>query len=407
VERRTPEPGAGAWAYAGAMTERAFSPLATAFRPFFLAAGLMGALAVLAWVLMLLRGAQLFDSDLGPFGWHGHEMLFGFTGAVLAGFLLTAVSNWTGRATLSGWPLAALLLLWCAGRAAAAYGARLPAPVPPLVDAAFFAALAAATGRAIVAARSWRNLPFPILVALLGACDVIFHLAMKGSVSVDMMARAMSVAVASIALVIVLFGGRIVPMFTKNATGAAVRARGWVDRLGVAALVALIAAGAVAPGHAAGHWIAIAAGAVNAARLWGWGGSRTLGRPILWILHAAWLLLSLGLLLLGASGLTAHVPASAARHLLFVGGFATMMLGMMARVSLGHTGRELRASIPVAVAFALILVATAARVGAALLLSHYVTLVWTAAIAWTAAFALFAIYYAPILLSPRADGKPG
>jgi uncharacterized protein involved in response to NO len=384
-----------------------FSPLATPFRLFFLAAGLLAALVVPAWIALLLRGTQLIDSHLGPLFWHAHEMLFGFTGAVLAGFLLTAARNWTGQPTLSGGPLAGLLLLWLAGRVLAARGALAPPWAGALVDAAFFAATAAALVRALIPGRNWRNLPLAILVALLGACDAILHLALHGDLPPAALPRALEVGVDTVALIILMFGGRVVPMFTRNATGFPARAMGRRDQAGILAMLAALLADAIAPQHPAAHALAIAAGVLNLARLAGWGGSRTLRTPLLWVLHAGWLLLALGLVASGLAGLTTHVPPAAARHLLTVGGIGMMTLGMMARVALGHTGRMLIVPRPVAIAFGLLLVAAAARVAAAIAPRHQIPLLWLAAGAWGLAFAAFALRYAGILLSPRVDGKPG
>lgn len=384
-----------------------FSPLDTAFRPFFLAAGLVAALAIPAWAAVTLRGTALIDSRLVPMYWHAHEMLFGYTGAVLAGFLLTAARNWTNRPTLSGAPLGLLVLLWLGGRVVAARGAGLPALAGPIIDAAFFAGTAAAVGRAIIAARSWRNLPFPVVVLLLGVADVLLHLGLQGSVPADWLVRGLEVAVAAIALAIVLFGGRVVPMFTRNATGFATRPTGLLDRAGAGAMVAVVLATAIAPHHHATHVMAVATGALNIARLYGWGATSVLRRPILWVLHLAWLLVGSGVLLSGVAGFVDRLPPTAARHVLTVGGFGLMTLGMMARVSLGHTGRPLEVSRVIALGFGLLVVAAGARVAAALYPAHQVHLLWLAAGCWALAFGTFAVRYAGPLLTRRVDGKPG
>jgi uncharacterized protein involved in response to NO len=379
--------------------------LASPFRLFFLLAATMAALWMPAWGAIWLRATPL-ATDLTPLGWHVHEMVFGYTGAVLAGFLLTAARNWTGRETLRGPLLAVLAVLWCAGRAVAGHGARLPEALGPIVDGAFFALIAVALARPILAARSWRNLAFPILILVLGACDVVVHLYVHGHLGLGWGIRAFDVSINAIVVIIVLFGGRIVPMFTRNATGGAVRARGWLDWAGLGAVWAYAAVDAVAPGHAVAHAGAIAAGALNGARLFGWGGSRTLRRPELWVLHLGWAFLALGLIATGAAGFTTRVPPGAATHLLAVVGIGVMTLGMMARVALGHTGRPLRAPALATAGFVLLVLGTVARVAAPLSGPHYGDLVWIAVAAWAAGFAAFVAGYAPILLSPRVDGKP-
>jgi uncharacterized protein involved in response to NO len=379
--------------------------LATPFRLFFLLAAIMSALWMPVWGLVWLEG-QTVATDLTPLGWHVHEMVFGYVGAVVAGFVLTAARSWTGRETLRGWSLALLIALWCAGRVVAGQGARWPAWVGPVVDGSFYALVAFGAGRAVIGARSWRNLGILVVIAVLGACDVIVHLYVHGHLGLGWGIRAFDVALDVIVVLIILFGGRIVPLFTKNAVGG-VRDQGVLDRAGLIAVWAWAAMDVIAPAHALGHGLAIAAGLLNAARLIGWGGSRTLGKPILWVLHLGWLLLALGLIAVGVSGFWDRIPPSAATHLMTVGGIGLVTLGMMARVSLGHTGRELRVPRVVAIGFGFLIVATVARVAAGFSRSHYDDLIWLAALSWAAGFAAFALRYAPILLSPRADGKPG
>lgn len=381
--------------------------LATAFRSFFLLAGLMAAMWMPVWMFVVFRGAQI-NTDLGLVGWHAHEMVFGYTGAVLAGFLLTATRAWTKRETLSGIPLALLVVLWCAGRAAALHSSRLPPMVAPAIDGTFFAVLAVALARPIILARSWRNLSFPMLLALIGACDVLVHLHVTGHVDPIWSARSILVALDALAAIILVFGGRIVPMFTGNAVGIAPRAKGWLDWLGLAAIGALIVLDLIDFTASATHLVAIAAGALNLARLWGWGGSRTARRPILWVLHLGWALLALGLILRGLSGFIPRIHPAATTHLFTIGGLGLLTLGMMARVSLGHTGRPLESGRWMSVAFVLLLAAIIARVLPGLLWPElYMDGVWVAGVAWSAAFAIFAVRYAPVLLGARVDGKPG
>lgn len=381
--------------------------LATAFRSFFLLAGFMAAMWMPVWLLVLFRGAEV-DTDLGLIGWHAHEMVFGYTGAVLAGFLLTAARAWTKRETLKGAPLAILVLLWCAGRAASLHASKTPPLMAPILDGLFFAAVAAALARPIALARSWRNLPFPLLVVLLGACDVIVHLHITGHVDPHWSARAMAVALDALAAIILVFAGRIIPMFTANAAGITARGKGVLDWLGLGAIAALIAIDLAGISVRAAHIVAIAAGALNLARLWGWGGGRTAKRPILWVLHLGWALLTLGLVLRGLAGFVPRIAPTVATHLFTVGGLGLLTLGMMARVSLGHTARPLHAGPWMTVAFALLAVATVARVLPGLVWPElYMDGLWIAGLTWSAAFAIFGVRYAPVLLGRRIDGKPG
>jgi uncharacterized protein involved in response to NO len=381
--------------------------LATPFRPFFLAAGAHATVWIPLWVAVL-EGREL-ATNLGPIGWHAHEMLFGYTGAVFAGFLLTAARAWTGRPTLSGLPLLGLLMLWAAGRAFALHAARLPPWLPLAADGLFWLGVAAATARAVVPARSTRNLSFPALLLVLGAADLVLHLHVTGAVGARWSARAVPVAFDAIALFILIFGGRIIPLFTGNAIAeVSPRPKGVADWIGLG-LVALLLVlhSTLRPGTVV-HVVAIAAGLVNAARLWGWGGSRTGRSPILWVLHLGWLLLCAAITLLGVTGLTAAVPTFVATHLYTIGGLGVITLGMMARVSLGHTGRPLCAPTSVAIAFGTLVAAAAVRVGLPWIDPDlYPDALRLSGGLWALAFAIFTLRYAPILLSPRADGKPG
>lgn len=377
--------------------------LTTAFRLFFFVSGLLAAVWIPLW-MVVLRGDVQIQSDLGLVGWHAHEMSFGYMGAVLAGFLLTAARNWTKRPTISGVPLAALVALWIAGRVLGLVSASLPMLVPAAVDAFFFAGLALAIARPIALAKSRRNVVFPLLIAGVGLCDVMLHVYGSHSAVGD---RALRSALIATALVILIFGGRVVPMFTRNATSWPVRERGFLDRLGVASAVILLLATVVDPAHAVTQVLALVAGVCNAARLVGWRGSHTLRSPILWVLHLGWLLVAAGLAAIGAAGFTSGVSASMATHVLTVGGFGVMTLGMMARVSLGHTGRKLTVPRLVAVAFALVTLSMVGRVLAPKFVSAFEPVLWSAAAAWSLGFAMFTARYAVVLLTPRVDGKPG
>lgn len=381
--------------------------LAKPFRVFFLLAGGFAALWIPAWLVILLQGRPL-STNLSPIGWHGHEMVFGYTGAILAGFLLTAVSNWTKTRSLGGVGLLALVLLWCAGRVVALHTAALPPLLPVAIDAAFWVGLAAAIARPIIVKRSTRNLSFPALVLLLGACDAVLHLHVTRHVSPDWSARAMPVALDAIALIILIFAGRIVPLFTGKALGQSVRAKGWLDWLGLGAMTTLLACHILFNPNRAVYWLAVATGLLNACRLWGWGGAGTLGKPILWVLHLGWLFLSLSLTLYGVAGLVESVPPGAAVHLLTVGGIGVTTIGMMARVSLGHTGRKLRVPASVTLAFVIVVFAVLVRVGVPWMWPRlHLDAARVSGIAWAIGFAIFTARFLPIWLSPRADGKPG
>lgn len=379
------------------------SILAKGFRPFFLLAGLHATAAMALWLWSLHGGPPEAGSPGLAFGVrdHAHEMVHGFTVAVLAGFLLTAVGNWTGRETLVGPPLGALALLWLLPRGLL----RAPPESGPhrlgvLLDLGFLPLLALVIARPLWAARNVRNAAFPLLLLLLWAASL------AGRVEPSLASRADRFAVHLVALAILLVTGRIVPLFTRNATGAAVRSSPVLDGLSFAALGGLALLDLLLPGTLLAEGLAaLAAGAILArARGWALGAARR--DPLLLVLHLGHLAVGLSLLMRASGGLWPALERGAL-HLLTVGGVGLLTLGMMARVALGHTGRPLRAARPTALAFALLgLGALVRALGPALWADPRPTRL-LAGLLWLLAFALFLAVYTPILLRPRVDGKPG
>lgn len=371
---------------------------AKGFRPFFLLAGAHAAVAMGIW-LAVLGGALAPSGPLQGVRWHAHEMIHGFTVAVLAGFLLTAVSNWTGRETVVGVPLRALALLWLSGRLALLVDAGW---LGPLLDLAFLPALALGIARPLLAARDRRNAAFPVLLLLLWASNLVSWTAP------ELAARADRFAVYLIVLIILIVAGRVVPLFTRNATKVAeIRNRPGMDALAIAAAAA-VAMGSLHP--APGHLLDIAAavaGVAVLARSSTWGFLPATRQPILWVLHLGHAFLGLGFLMQALSALW-PTGASLPLHALTVGGIGLMTLGMMARVSLGHTGRPLRVHPIIAVAFGALTLAALVRVFGPTLVPGRLLLPWMLAGGlWIAAFVAFVGVYLPILRAPRPDGKPG
>ena len=387
---------------------RSFSALAAkGFRPFFLLAGVF-AVAIVPTSLLFLLGGMTLDGYLDVYSWHAHEMVFGYAMAVIAGFLLTAVANWTQRETLIGAPLCALAALWVLGRVAMLYAQRLPFGLPALLDLSFLPLLIAALARPLIATRNLRNYPLLIVLGALFACDVVVHAQALGLLPFGSARVACLLAVDVVLLVVMIIIGRVLPMFTRNATQAQdIRSSSVLDRACIAAMVVLALSEAAWPRSA----IAIIAAALTAllavARAWHWGAQHSLRNPLLWILHAGytWIVLGLGLRALAGLGL---VAGSLATHALTVGVIGTLTLGMMARVGLGHTGRLLEASRSMVCAFCAINLAAVARALLPWLVpSWHVLSLWLAAALWSLAFLLFVARYAPILSAPRVDGKPG
>ncbi|MBP2315568.1 NnrS family protein [Azospirillum soli] len=380
------------------------------FRPFFLLAGLSAPALVAIW-LLVLTGALPLPGDVAPMSWHAHEMLFGFASAAIAGFLLTAVPSWTGTSALAGRPLAALVALWLAGRIAS---------LPPfadgwgatVVDLAFFPALGAALAMPLLRAGKWRNTAFLLLLGLMTVGNLLFRLEWHGLTS-GTQAQGIALVTGVVLMMIAVIGGRIVPAFTRNA----LRARGdttevgspsAVDTLALALTVAVIAVDVFLPASAMAGVLALAAASAHAVRLARWRSDRTLHDPLLWILHVGygWIVVALGL---KAAWLLGDAAVGATwLHALTAGAFATMILGVMSRAALGHTGRKLVAPRATAVGYVLLTLAALVRIAAPLLSSvNYADGLAVAGVLWTLAFGLFVLDYAPMLLRPRVDGRPG
>lgn len=373
--------------------------LALGFRPFFILAALFAVVAMLLWGTALAgRGA-----NLGPL-WHGHEMLFGYAGAVIAGFALTAAANWTGRATLVGPPLAAIALVWVAARIAVALPAA-PDGLKAALCAGFFAYLAVGIGRPIVAARNRRNYGIVAVMAGFAALELAYWLVPSLRVPV------LESALMFILVLVALIGGRIIPAFTRNATpGLEVRPGGqWRDRAAIASLVVLGLL-ALCPATQRPVFGAVAAfGALaHASRMFGWGWRASLRRSILWVLQAAYLCLPIGLALIAARGFGAPIPRWVPLHVLAVGALGLMTLGMMTRVSLGHTGRRIVAGKATTLAYLCLAAAVVARAAGPFLgAASWRPAMLAAAWLWVLAFTIFLVVYTRILLAPRPDGRPG
>lgn len=381
---------------------------AKGFRPFFLLAAAFASAIVPLWILVL-AGAVRPPGWLDATSWHAHEMVLGFAVAVIAGFLLTAVGNWTQRETLVGAPLLGLAGLWGAGRLAMLLGGVLPRGLVALADLAFLPALIVGLARPLVAARNRRNV---VMLGILGAlfvANVVMHLAAAGAIGAGAARSASLAAIDVVVLVVSIIAGRVFPMFTRNATGvAAVRSLPRLDVLTIVGLAALTLVDVLLPAHAAGAVVAGVAALLSLARAAHWGTRHTARHPLLWILHAGYGWLVFGLLLRPLAAIVPAIPASLATHALTVGAIGSLTLGMMARVALGHTGRPLVAPRTATWAFGAITAAAVVRVVLPVLVPRwYLQELAVGGGLWTAAFLLYLVGYARVLLSSRADGKAG
>ncbi|MEO8799528.1 MAG: NnrS family protein [Polyangiaceae bacterium] len=386
---------------------RRFAFLDKGFRPFFLLAGAFAALVAPLW-LFIFEGVVAPTPYFVPMYWHAHEMIFGFAVAVIAGFLLTSVGNWTKLETATGWPLLALAGLWIAGRCAMLCVAWLPHGVAAIVDLAFLPALMVALGRPLVRSNNRRNF---VMVGVLGAlflANLAMHLDALGVLS-GWQRRSCIVGVDIVVLLILVITGRVLPMFTRNGTGATtIRSHVMLDRLTLGAMALLTLLDAALPGHSVNGIIAAAAAIVALARAVHWGTRYTVRMPLLWILHLGYLWIPVGLLLRWWTSVDLTFSSSLATHALTAGAIGSMTLGMMARVALGHTGRPLVASPWMTLAFALVTLAAVARVfGPMIFPASYLRALETTGVLWSAAFAIFVVVYAPIVVRGRVDGKLG
>ena len=386
------------------------------FRPFFLAASLWAVIGVALW-LLIFSGRVEIPTGFAPLVWHAHEMLFGFVAAAVAGFMLTAVPNWTGRRPLAGLKLLGLFLLWLAGRIAVSISAIIGAELAAAIDLSFLIVLFAFVLREIVVSRSWRNLPVvAALVGLIGA-NALMHAETLGWLATAAIGERLAIGV--LVLLISLIGGRIIPTFTRNwlmkrGTDALPILFGRFDRICILVLLLALIFWVALPDAIVTAVLLLLAGTLSLIRLLRWRGTRTLSEPLLWSLHLGFLWVPAGLLLLGASAFFPAILATAGLHALMAGAAASMILAVMTRATLGHTGRELQADGATAVIYGTIFVAAAMRVAAVSLPAVYLPLLVASALLWSAAFLLFARHSGPMLLRPSttdpnfiATARPG
>ena len=380
--------------------------LGLGFRVFFALAGLSALVLIALWNAVFkgaLTAAHYFPASF----WHAHEMLLGYSVAVIAGFLLTAVKNWTGKPTLTGDKLAGLALLWLYGRILPFYAGLLPDVLIAAVDFAFLPVLAYQISKPIMQAKHTKSLVFVGLLLLLTLGNGLIHAQMLG-LCPNTAWTGIQLVVAVIIILILILAGRVFPFFTERGlSGTLIIKNPLLDALAIGSAVAVFALQLWAVSGTLLALTAIFAVIANSARAAGWYVQRIWYVPLLWILYLGygWIILGFALTALSAY---AWVLPSLALHAFTLGGIGVLTLGMMARVSLGHTGRALRASNAIAIAFVLINVAALFRVLLPIALPNgYNILIYGSTLCWLAAFALFMFVYAPILTGPRIDGQDG
>ncbi|HYH38686.1 MAG TPA: NnrS family protein [Azospirillum sp.] len=380
------------------------------FRPFFLLAGLSAAALVPLWVCVA-TGVFGLGGSVPPSGWHAHEMLFGFAAAAIAGFLLTAIPSWTGSVAVKGRPLMALVALYLAGRVAS-LPALADSSWATLIDLAFLPALGALVAAPLIKAGKARNTAFLALLGLLTLANALFRLEWLG-VTQATAQLGIALAIGIVLQMVAVIAGRIVPSFTQNALRQkdptlAITPLPHLDRAVLVLTALLIPADLLLPGSVVTGALALAAAVAHGVRLARWKGLRTLSQPVLWILHVGYAWIPVALALKGLEFAVGLPLGNAWLHALTAGAFTTMILAVMSRAALGHTGRMIVVSRITVAAYVLVLLGAAART----LLPMVPDGAWTpvlhsAGALWTLGFALFLWVYVPVLTGPRADGRPG
>lgn len=381
------------------------------FRPFFLFGAIFSFITLFLW-LFILKGTLSFSPLGGGYWWHMHEMVYGFAAAIIAGFLLTAVQNWTGQRGAQGSVLIFLFVLWLAGRIVVLFPELVGNKLTVLIDLSFLPAMAYVLGKPIIAIKQYRNLFFVPLLALFTLANLEMHLAVNHPIEVS----ANLAGYASVMLTTVLMSvmaGRVVPMFTANGTQTEkVLPIAWLEKvtngsIAVATILLLlhpfIGFGPVMFGS-----VLVLAGITQAIRWFRWKPWITLSVPLLWSLHISLYFIWFGLILLGVSYLIPEMPSNHIWHLLTVGGMGGLILAMISRVSLGHTGRPLTPPKTMSISYISIALAAIIRsFGPWALPEKSLIFYDISAFFWFIAFAIFAFHYGPMLFKPRADGRPG
>ena len=392
-----------------AETQRAWKGAAVwsrGFRPLFLAAGLWAVIAMAIWA-PYFSGEVSVPTAFSPIDWHIHEMIYGYGSAVVAGFLLTAIPNWTSRLPVAGRPLALLCALWALGRGAVFVSEIIGRAPAAVCDTLFLIVFAGVVGREVIAARNLRNLKVVILVLVLAAANVGFHVEAARAGTAPISAR---IGLAILVFLILLIGGRVVPSFTHNwlakrAIAARPVSMGRSDGLVMALSGLALTLWVALPDLPVVGAVLVAAGAANLWRLSRWRGWATRSDRLVLILHLGFFFAGLGFIIVGAAPLLPDfVPAAAGLHVWAVGAVGTMTLAMMTRTTLGHTGRDLQASMGTQAIYLAIIVAMGARVAMTLTPTYALSLMNVAAFAWIVAFLGFVAHYGPMLVRPRADG---
>lgn len=379
-----------------------------AFRPFFWLGACFSVVSIAVWALTFTGNMQ-FSPYGGSYFWHAHEMLFGFTVAIIVGFLLTAVQTWTKVPSIKGTPLVLLVSLWLSARIFIAFPDLVPMSLVTALDVLFLPLSALFLAIPIIKAKMWRNLFFVPILLVMAILNGLMHANVLAEFKISFISISHTM-ILMVALVMCMMGGRVFPMFTANGTRTErVPAIAWLEKLAIISIVLSIIAGSglVPLSDSVTGSILILAGVANFVRAVRWRIWVTFKTPLVWSLHTSYWAVCLGLIMLGMVKLQWLSSASFAYHAITVGGIGGMILAMISRVSLGHTGRFIEVGKVMTLAFLAMVIAAVSRVIAPYFVSDYQAIILFSAALWCLAYGAFVVLYAPVLFRARTDGGAG
>lgn len=385
--------------------KNAFSLFALGFRPFFLLAAFFSPLLISLW-LFQFSGKVTLSNYYTSVAWHAHEMLFGYTVAVIAGFLLTAVGNWTGFKMINGWRLVLLSFVFILGRLSPLI-AGLPHWFIALADLAFIPLVALIIAIPVIRAKQWANIVFVPLLLLMAMANLLVHLSALELISVSIVTGSRMMMYLVI-LLIVIMGGRVIPFFTeRGVTNVTTKKWTWVEYLSPVSIVLLATSDIIYGDMALTGYLAVLAALVHAVRLVGWYSNKIWQVPLVWILQVAYSWFIIGFIIKSLAIINLN-ESLFSYHAFTVGGIGIMTLGMMARVSLGHTGRDMKINKWMILSFIIINIAAIVRVILPIFIQeNYLLFIQVAGWMWTLAFVIFVVVYTPMWIRPRVDGREG
>lgn len=381
----------------------------SSFRIFFIFGSVFSLFAILIWML-ILRGSYTTAPFNHVLWWHSHEMLFGFTSAIITGFLLTAVKTWTGINSTSRGQLLFLFLLWLSARILFFVNPQVNPFISIFVDLSFLPLTALLLSLPLIKAKMYRNIIFVPVLLLMSLSNLLSHLALLGY-SQELLNQGLYSMIMLVILLVALLGGRVIPMFTANGLGTVkILPKKWLEVSALASVFFLYLGMLFGLTHLTGFFalVSFIAAALHFYRLLRWKPWTTFSNSLVWSLHLSMAFIPLGLLLMGVSFLSDSINLSMAIHSLTVGAIGGMILAMMARVSLGHTGRPLNTNRFMSFAFAAIIFAALSRSFFIIVLPSFsYFLITLSGFLWCISFAIFLWLYTTVLITPRADGRSG